>query len=130
MIENLHEIKVDELLNCVSKADRDGYRFITTTCANGADDNLEVTYHFDKNYEMINYRIKVTIEDEVPSISKIYFGAVLVENEMKELFKLNVKDIAIDYGGHFILADEELTGVFNKTQVIIEKREKGEKKNV
>lgn len=130
MIENLNVIEVTELLNYVAKADRDGYRFITSTCANGEEGKLEVTYHFDKNYEMINYRIIVTGQEEIPSISQIYFCAVLVENEMKELFGLNVKGIAIDYGGHFLLSDDELNGVFSKTQIIIERKEKGGEKNV
>jgi ech hydrogenase subunit D len=130
MVENLTQIKIEELLNYVSAADRNGYRFITATCANAADNKIEVTYHFDRNFEMLNYRLSVTTQDEIPSISNIYLCAVLIENEMKELFALNLKGIAIDYGGHFLLSDDELTGVFNKPQIIVEKREKGGGKNV
>ena len=76
--------------------------------------------------EMKNYKVTVKKGDNVPSISKIYFCALLVENEMKELFDINVKDIIVDYGGHLILADEELVSPMGKQITIVQK---GEKKN-
>ncbi len=44
--------------------------------------------------------------DEVPSLSGITVATVLIENEMKELFGLKVKGIAIDYGGNMLLAHD------------------------
>jgi Ni,Fe-hydrogenase III component G len=46
--------------------------------------------------------------EEVPSISRVFFSALLIENEMKELFGLNVTDIVIDFGGHLLLTPEDL----------------------
>jgi hypothetical protein len=45
---------------------------------------------------------------------------------MKELFGLKIKNIAIDYGGHMLLSDEELDSPMAKQQIVIEQR-KGDK---
>lgn len=123
MLENLTEIKTDQLLNKVQTMFYKGYRFITATCVDRGDGSVDVTYHFDKDYKIKNYRLIIQKGDEVPSISKIYFCSVLVENEMKELFGLNVTDIAIDYGGHMLLSDDAPDSPMLRQQIVIEKRE-------
>ncbi len=122
MIENLVEITSDQLLGEVQKAKYEGYRFITSSCADNGDDTIDVIYHFDKDYEMKNFKVTVKKGEEVPSISKIFFCALLVENEMKELFGLNITGIVIDYGGHMLLSEEELGSPFLRQQITIEKR--------
>ena len=119
MIENLIEISKDQLLTEVQNAMYDDYRFVTATCVDTADGNLDVYYHFDKNLELKNFKITVKKGDEVPSVSKIYFAALLVENEMKELFGLHVTNIAIDYGGHMLLSDDDLIAPMAKQQITI-----------
>ena len=49
---------------------------------------------------MLNLRLEVPRDAEVPSITGIYLCAFLVENEIKELFGLNITGIAIDFEGH------------------------------
>jgi len=48
-------------------------------------------------------------DEDVPSLSGITLSTVLIENEMKEFFGLKVKDIAIDFGGHLMLAHDSPT---------------------
>jgi len=119
MIENVIEISVDQLLIEVQNAMYDEYRFVTCTCVDTADGKLDIYYHFDKKLVLKNLKISVKKGDEVPSVSKIYFSALLVENEMKELFGLNVTNILIDYGGHMLLSDDELTSPMLKQQIVI-----------
>lgn len=123
MIENLIEISNDQLVGRVQNMMYEDYRFITVTCVDMGDGSFEVTYHFDKDLEMQNLRLKVKKGDEVPSVSKIYFSALLVENEMKELFGLNVTNILVDYGGHLLLSDDDLVSPMAKQQIVIEKKE-------
>ena len=40
----------------------------------------------------------------LPSISGICFAAVVVENEIQDLFGITISGLAIDYEKHFILA--------------------------
>ncbi len=51
-------------------------------------------------------RITVGKDEEVPSMTGIYLTAVLIENEMKELFGLKVTNLAIDFGGYMMLAQD------------------------
>lgn len=122
MIENLVEITVDQLLGEVQSCKYEGYRFITATSVDNGDGTIDIIYHFDKDYKMKNYKVAVKSGEEVPSISKVFFCALLVENEMKELFGINITNIAIDYGGHMLLSEEELGSPMLRQQITIEKR--------
>ena len=42
--------------------------------------------------------------ETLPSISGVCFAAVVVENEIQDLFGIKVTDLAIDYEKHFLLA--------------------------
>lgn len=107
MIENLKEIKKEDLLVEVKKLADAKERFVTAVC-NDLGDKLEATYYFNKSpgMEMHALRMAVGKDEEVPSITGIFLTAVLIENEMKEMFGLKVKDIAIDFGGHMLLAQD------------------------
>lgn len=128
MIENLIEIPLEQLLNVVQNMNHEGFRFVTASCVDVGDDTFEVTYHFDKDFNLQNYRIKINKEQEVLSISKIYFCAILVENEIKELFGVKITNILIDYGGHMLLANAVAGSPMAKSQITIEQRGGG--KNV
>jgi NADH:ubiquinone oxidoreductase subunit C len=120
MIENVKEISKDQLLSETQKFAGLGYRFVTTSCVDLGEGNLDVLYHFDKDSVLQNLRIKAKRGEEVPSISKIYLCAVLIENEMKELFGLNVAGMAIDYGGHMLLTPAAMKNPQSK--ITIEQR--------
>ncbi len=122
MIENLVDITVDHLLAEVHQCKFEGYRFVTATSVDNGDGTIDVLYHFDKDFAMKNFKITVNKEDKVPSISKDYFSAVLVENEIKELFGVNIVDIAIDYGGRMLLSDEQMSSPMLRNQITIEQR--------
>jgi len=68
-----------------------------TTLANA----YELNYSFDKDYQFKNLRITVQQQDEIQSISVIYPNAFLYENEINDLFGLNIKNISVDYKGAF-----------------------------
>lgn len=121
MIENVTNISVESLLGYVQDMLFSGYRFITATSVDNGDGTMDVLYHFDKELEMKHARITVNKQDEIPSISGIYFCAILVENEMKELFGLNIKNIAIDYGGHMLLSDDELEAPMSRQITVVTK---------
>lgn len=107
MIENLREIKKDQLLAEVKKFANAKARFVTGVCSD-LGEKLEVTYFFNASpgMEMTAIRMLIGKSEEVPSISGIYLTAVLTENEMVEQYGVNVKDLAIDFGGHMLLAHD------------------------
>jgi len=123
MIDNVTEISKAQLLSETQKMLSQNYRLVTATCVDLGEGNLDVLYHLDKDTELKNLRIKAQRGEEIHSISSVYLCAVLIENEMKELFGLNVAGMAIDYGGHFLLTPEELKNPQSKISIV----QKGEK---
>ncbi|MDQ7821620.1 MAG: NADH-quinone oxidoreductase subunit C [Candidatus Eremiobacteraeota bacterium] len=107
MVKNLREIKKDALLGEAKQYADKKARFVVTVCSD-AGESFELTYYFvvTPGGEMDAIRFTVRKDEEVPSITAIYLTAVLSENEMKELFGVKVKDMAIDFGGHMFLAHD------------------------
>ncbi|MDD3926534.1 MAG: NADH-quinone oxidoreductase subunit C, partial [bacterium] len=99
------EISLDNLLQEVSGKHRQGYRFVTMTCTD-VGDGYDILYHFDKDYELFNLRLYLKKGEELLSISSVFFAALLAENEIKDLFGIPVRDLAIDYGGRFLLTED------------------------
>ena len=59
-------------------------------------------YSFMKDGVLENFTIRgVTQDDAVPSITDRFLAAFVFENEIHDLFGVNVRDIAIDFGGNF-----------------------------
>lgn len=104
MIENVLEIEKSELQTKVQKMFDDNYRFITVTCVD-LGDQFDLLYHFGKEYEMEHLRLKLKKDEELESVSNIYFCALLVENEIKDLFGVKINNILIDYQGKFLLSE-------------------------
>lgn len=104
MLQNCKDITSDALLTEVASKLPMGYRFVTMTCVDNGE-AFDILYHFDKNYELLNLRLRLPKGASLPSISGLVFAAVLVENEIKDLFGIDVTGLAIDYQGHFILAE-------------------------
>lgn len=57
----------------------------------------ELLYTFAKDYEMKNYRVEIEENTVVPSITPIYACAFLYENEISELFGVNIEGIQVSY---------------------------------
>jgi ech hydrogenase subunit D len=93
-------IEKDALLGAVSDLFAQGYRMVQIGCTTLAD-AYELNYSFDKDYLFKNLRITVQQQDEIQSISVIYPNAFLYENEINDLFGLNIKNISVDYKGAF-----------------------------
>ena len=83
----------------------DGWRLaiINTTSilpAEGMDDGaFDVSWSFAKGDRLEHLRERVLPGEEVPSISASFGAAFLYENEMRELFGVNVTGIALDLKG-------------------------------
>jgi Ni,Fe-hydrogenase III component G len=98
MLENTTEVTLDNLVDQTQRVRQSGARLITATCLDEGD-HFDVIYHFDVRGSACHLRLNAPKGAEVPSISGIFPGAFLIENEMKELIGLNVVGMSIDYGG-------------------------------
>ncbi|HET6419208.1 MAG TPA: NADH-quinone oxidoreductase subunit C [Geobacteraceae bacterium] len=97
-IQEITPIERDELVGATAELFAEGYRFVHVCCTT-LESSYELTYSFDKDYRLKNLRITVTPGEEVPSISVIYPNAFLYENEIHDLFGLEIRNIAVNYHG-------------------------------
>jgi ech hydrogenase subunit D len=100
MSEPQETVPVDksDLVGLVAELFAEGCRLVQIGCSTLAD-SYELTYSFDRDYRLRNLRFTVAPEEEVPSISVIYPGAFLYENEIHDLFGVAITHIAVDYRG-------------------------------
>ena len=75
-----------------------GYHLIQQ-CATRIPDAYELIYSFGKDLEMKNLKITLPEDQEISSITSIYPCAFIYENEMHDLFGVQIKMINIDYKG-------------------------------
>ena len=96
------QTEVADLLGKAAQYKKDGYRMVQILCTR-VPEGYELTYSFDKDYVMENLRVIVPLEGSVMSVTSQYWYAFVWENEIHDLFGLNVEFIApeVDYGGKF-----------------------------
>lgn len=97
----LKEISPNDLLTEIMKIKNDGYRLVAITCTN--KNGMELTYSFDKDYELLNIRLTTDTETELPSISILYPYSFLYENEIKELFGVKITGIMPDFNDNLYM---------------------------
>ena len=114
MLDNVSQVTLEEIPTEVWKLKTDGYRFVTMTCCDLGDAH-DILYHFDKNYQLKHLRIRLPRGTALPSVSAIFFAALIVENEMQDLLGVTVSGMAIDFKGRFMLAEGAPLTPLNKS---------------
>lgn len=99
------ELTLDNQLEKLASLLPRGYRFVTMTVVDRGD-GFDVFYHFDLKYELETYLLKLPYGVDLPSISQGCFAALIVENEIQDLFGITVTGMEIDYHKHMLLADD------------------------
>lgn len=97
--QEIRDIAVDELVSTVKDFSSQGYRLVQISCTK-LGENLELNYSFDKDYEFVNLKFKVPMNAQIPSVSEIYWCAMLYENEIHDLFGLEINGMVIDFKGN------------------------------
>jgi ech hydrogenase subunit D len=69
---------------------------------------VDVTWAFARGAEFEHLRERIMPGDEVPSISPSFGAAFLYENEMRELFGLNVVGINVDLQGQLYKTSQKV----------------------
>lgn len=101
MSQQIIEIQVPELLERVKAMQAKGARLVQICCTK-LPDKLELQYSFDQDFEYTSFRITLAgVSEPIPSISGIYLAAFLYENEIHDLFGIQITGIAVDYQGKF-----------------------------
>ena len=95
------EIAVTDLLKTVEEYHGKGNRLVQIGCT-PLGDRYEINYTFTTAWEFESLRITVHDGDKIPSISGIYWGSFIYENEIHDLFGLTVTGMNVDFQGHLI----------------------------
>jgi ech hydrogenase subunit D len=97
------QITRDELLARAAAFKAQGLRFSQCCAVRVGEGAFEVIYTFvdDASNEVTNLRVPVAAGDELPSVGSLFPCAFMFENEMHDLFGINVVGITIDYRGGF-----------------------------
>lgn len=93
-------ISVGEVVSKAQEAKKAGHRLVQVGCTK-IGEIFEIIYVYDKDYNLLNYRITVRQDEEIPSITGVYWGAIVYENEIHDLYGIHVKGINIDFKGTF-----------------------------
>lgn len=102
-----------------------GYRLLTLSCVDLGQAGFDILYHFDKDLHLENYRLTIARGESPPSISGVYFAALLVENEIRDQFGVCFDGLVLDFGGTLYLEDEVRTSPFCKYSVTQTKPSEG-----
>lgn len=91
--------KMELLVECARLAAKE-FRLVQIL-ALSTPEGAELTYSFSKEFHMVGLRCSVPKDDSIPSITPIWKGAFLYENEIKDLFGVRIENISVDYQGKF-----------------------------
>jgi len=99
MIQEIIGIEKIDLLNKTLDMKNAGYR-LAQACATKAGE-LVLLYSFIKDEKLTTLRFTIDGSERVESISWLYPYAFLYENEMKDLFGIDIVNMNLDFNGHF-----------------------------
>ena len=103
-----------------------GWRYVQILAVN-TENGVDLVYSYMLDGALDNLVVRgVTAEQVVPSITDVYLEAFVCENEIHDLYGLNIAGIAIDFGGNFYqLAEKAPMTVISPAQLAA--REKAKK---
>jgi ech hydrogenase subunit D len=95
----LENLNGEQLLNRVRALREARYRLVQVGAARFPE-HVEVTYTFDLHGALANLRLLLSAtEPRLPSISSVYPCVVLYENELHDLFAIEVDGMAVSFQG-------------------------------
>ncbi|MDR1660082.1 MAG: NADH-quinone oxidoreductase subunit C [Desulfovibrio sp.] len=117
----------ETLLGEVRRLAEAKYRLVTISQTVLDERTLRLYYHFDENLtltdlrhacdlfpqpRMTHLRMEVDKDRPIPSISSVYFCALLIENETQDQFGVRFEGLPLDYQGAMYLEGEVARGPY------------------
>jgi len=99
--QEIVEIGIGALLESVRARAGEGFRLVQIGCTR-EEASFQLDYTFDKDYRFLDLRVTLPAEGaRLPSITGIYGCAFTYENEIHDLFGIQVEGNRLDYQGNF-----------------------------
>jgi len=94
-------ISADCLVDRVRALKQAGWRLVQIS-ATRLPEAVELTYSFDRDRRLANLRLlALSGGPGIPSISGVYWCALMYENEIHDLFGVVIEGMAVDFKGNF-----------------------------
>ncbi len=104
------DVTTDSLVGEVMNLKNDGQRLVTLSTYQEGESRMGILYHFDKNLETTHLRLETDMDKPIPSISGVFFSALLVENEIRDQWDVEFDGLVLDFN-RSLLIDPEVTQV-------------------
>jgi NADPH-dependent glutamate synthase beta subunit-like oxidoreductase len=96
-----HKVQMEGLLDKVRELKQRNARFITTTLRD-LGDTMEVMHHFEVDGRVENIHVVAPKGEPIQSVTPEYPVAFIAENEARDLFQVEFKDLSLDLGGKML----------------------------
>lgn len=97
---NTTVISHENILDTAHKMFCEKYRLVQI-CATRVGEELFLDYSFGRDYDFVNYKCQIDANTAISSISHVFPSAFLYENEMHDLYGIEVRYMTVDYEGSF-----------------------------
>ncbi|RLI30014.1 MAG: hypothetical protein DRO46_01380 [Candidatus Hecatellales archaeon] len=116
MSEQNISLTVSELIPKIHELAAAKARFVTITCLDLGKE-FEVIYHFEKDSGLVNVKVRVGKEGNLPTITTIYPCAFLAENEVRDMFGLKFTGLNPDFNSRLLRTAEDVQTTLLKPTV-------------
>ena len=100
MNQVFQEVDHSEIPSLAKRMRSEGYRMVQI-CGVTKKGETEMVYSFDRDHEMVCYKVHVPFGTSVGSITPEYWAAFVYENELHDLFGVEFTDSRLAYKGNF-----------------------------
>jgi ech hydrogenase subunit D len=98
--QHFKTVSLAEFPSAIQAFRDEGYRFVQA-CATTTPEGFGLTYSFDKELALENLHVSLAKGEGIGSISSAFPAAFVFENEMHDLFGIDISGISIDFAGKF-----------------------------
>ncbi len=106
----IKDVTLDTVVGEVMNMKNDGQRLVTYSTYQAGEGKIGILYHFDKELESTHLRLVADMGAPIPSVSGVYFAALLVENEIRDQWDVEFDGLVLDFN-RTLLLDPEVTQV-------------------
>ena len=121
-VQTVQDIEISNLLTEVDVLRNANWRLVQILCVSSPEGD-ELSYSFGQGLAMKSLRFRAAPGSSVPSITALYSAAFLYENEIRELFGLQIDRIRADWEGHVL--DVASDKPFSKVSIVGPRSEGG-----
>ncbi len=98
MEQEFRKVSHHAILSEVQELEEEHYRLIQI-CATTVQEGYEILYTFGKGYDEVQVKIHTDVGEHVQSISRLFPPAWLYENEIHDLYGIEIDGITLDFRG-------------------------------